>query len=92
MFFVYVLYSEGGGLYYYGQTNNLKRRLAEHNRGKVKSTQGFRPYILVWACLKNNRQEALKLEKKLKNLRSQSRIRKFIHKYSDDFDKIAKYL
>jgi len=38
MLYVYFLSNEGGSLYY-GSTNDLKRRLAEHNTGKSASTK-----------------------------------------------------
>ncbi|MFP4042588.1 MAG: GIY-YIG nuclease family protein [Bacteroidales bacterium] len=31
MFFVYILYSENFDKYYVGHTNNIERRLQEHN-------------------------------------------------------------
>lgn len=37
MFYVYFLQSESGKIYY-GSTNDLRRRLAEHQAGKVEST------------------------------------------------------
>ncbi|HVP10546.1 MAG TPA: GIY-YIG nuclease family protein [Phycisphaerae bacterium] len=33
---------------YYGSTNDLRRRLAEHHRGRVRSTQWRRPVRLVY--------------------------------------------
>ncbi|HUF54258.1 MAG TPA: GIY-YIG nuclease family protein [Dehalococcoidia bacterium] len=37
-FTVYVLRSEGDGLLYTGVTGDLKARLSQHNRGRVRST------------------------------------------------------
>lgn len=91
MYFVYVLFSEGSRLFYFGQTNNLKRRISEHNRGKVKSTYSHKPYKLVWACIKTSRREACDLEQKLKNLKSQNRTKMFIKKYTSDFEEVKKY-
>jgi len=47
-YFVYVLKSEADGRLYKGMTDNLERRLKEHNAGKTKSTKGFRPWKLVY--------------------------------------------
>ncbi len=47
MYFVYVLQSEVDGRLYKGMTNNLKKRIAQHNFGKNRSTKGFLPWCLV---------------------------------------------
>ncbi|WP_291968032.1 GIY-YIG nuclease family protein [Maribacter sp.] len=47
MFYVYILRSEVDGCLYKGMTNNLQKRIEEHNSGKNKSTKGFLPWILV---------------------------------------------
>ena len=43
---VYVLRSVKDGNLYIGCTNDLPRRLAEHNNGRVRSTKGRRPLTL----------------------------------------------
>ena len=45
--FVYILQSLTTGRYYIGSTNDVDRRLSEHNRGQTKSTKFQRPYTLV---------------------------------------------
>jgi len=46
MICVYVLISEKDGKRYIGSTNDLDRRLDEHNNGKVFSTKNRRPLKL----------------------------------------------
>lgn len=46
-YYVYVLISLKDFKFYTGFTTNLKRRLQEHARGEVKSTQFRRPLKLV---------------------------------------------
>ncbi len=46
MFYVYVLKSKKDEKLYFGSTNNLRRRLSEHNAGKVSSTACRRPFEL----------------------------------------------
>jgi putative endonuclease len=46
-YYVYLLRSEKDGCYYVGQTQNVQRRLAQHNKGVVKSTRSRRPLQLV---------------------------------------------
>lgn len=48
MFFAYVLVSDKNGRKYYGSTNNLERRLEEHNSGHTKSLKYLRPLKLVY--------------------------------------------
>ena len=83
-FYVYILYSVAFDKYYIGQTNNLSRRLLEHNNKKAKSTMPYVPYTIKWNTEKSSRKEALILERKLKNLKSKIRLKKFIDKYSHD--------
>lgn len=45
---VYVLKSEITGHLYKGVTNNLERRLKEHNSGKAQYTRKFKPWTLVY--------------------------------------------
>jgi putative endonuclease len=80
-FFVYILYSETFSKYYIGQTSNITDRLNRHNNGYEKSTSPYVPWKMLWFTEKPTREEALLLEKKLKNL-SKNRIHQFIKKYS----------
>lgn len=47
-FFAYVLKSEMDGRLYKGSSDNIGRRVKEHNAGKMKSTKGFRPWKLAY--------------------------------------------
>jgi len=67
MFFVYVLKSLKDGRLYKGLTHDLKNRLIEHNEGKQKSTQAYRPWKLVYTENFSSRVEARKKEKYLKS-------------------------
>ncbi|MCD6194899.1 GIY-YIG nuclease family protein [bacterium] len=66
-YFVYILKSIKKKYFYIGLTNNLARRIKEHNSEQNKSTKAFAPYKLIayWSCC--SRREARKLEKKLKS-------------------------
>jgi len=44
MWFVYFLKSQTKSFTYIGSTNNLERRLKEHNAGLVQSTKHYRPF------------------------------------------------
>lgn len=80
--YVYILYSENHDMYYVGATNNVEVRLNRHNSGLENHTKKYRPWKLVWFTEKPNKSEAFKLEKKLKNLSKDRKI-KFIEKYSN---------
>lgn len=47
MYHVYFLKSEKDGKLYIGRTNNVERRLREHNSGQVTATKSRRPFILL---------------------------------------------
>ncbi|QQG42984.1 MAG: GIY-YIG nuclease family protein [Candidatus Giovannonibacteria bacterium] len=66
MFYVYVLESIKNSKLYIGYTNDLRKRLDEHNRGLNFSTKPFRPWRLIYyeACL--NKVDAGRREKYLK--------------------------
>jgi putative endonuclease len=82
VWYVYVLKSDQNGSYYKGSTNDVLRRLQEHNAGEEKYTSKYRPWRLLWFAEKQSRSEALALERKLKNITSVSRLEAFIKKYS----------
>lgn len=48
MYFVYVLKSVQGDELYVGSTNNVERRLAEHNKGAEISTRRYMPWDLYY--------------------------------------------
>lgn len=69
MWYVYILKSEYKQWYYVGSTNNLERRLKEHNSKKVFSTKLYTPLELVWNKKFQNEIEARKYERMLKDKR-----------------------
>jgi len=48
-------------------TDNLERRLKEHNTGKMKSTKGYLPWVLFYSEKVETRLEARKREIFLKS-------------------------
>ena len=48
MFYVYILHSQKDHKLYTGFTNNIKRRVIEHNSSKVESTKLRRPLKLIY--------------------------------------------
>lgn len=47
MCLVYAIKSSSSGRIYIGQTENMERRLMEHNTGRVRSTIMGRPWVLL---------------------------------------------
>jgi len=48
MYFVYILKSERFDRFYVGMTQDINRRLKEHNLGRGKSTKGYKPWKLFF--------------------------------------------
>jgi putative endonuclease len=66
MWWVYVLRSVRNGRFYTGSTNDLERRLAEHERGKNKYTRFAGPFEVVHTETYETRLEARQRERFLK--------------------------
>ena len=46
---VYVLKSEDNDIFYVGMTEDIERRLKEHNKGKSKFTKAYMPWVLLYS-------------------------------------------
>lgn len=66
MYFVYVLLSLKDEKFYTGYTNDLKRRLLEHNQGENFSTKHRRPFKAVYYECCVEEKDAIAREKYLK--------------------------
>jgi putative endonuclease len=75
MYSVYVLKSENFPKSYVGMTDNLKRRLREHNNGHSFYTKRYLPWIVVHKEEYNNRIEARQREKYLKSAAGRKYLR-----------------
>src|SRR3989344_1070246 len=66
MHYTYILQSKKDGKWYTGATHDLRKRLIEHNNGKVPSTKGRGPLKIIYyeSCLEEN--DAFAREKFLK--------------------------
>ncbi len=67
MYYVYLLRSKNDGVWYVGYTNNLRRRLTEHNDGKSFTTKFHMPYELMYYEAFLTEQSAKERELKLKH-------------------------
>jgi len=66
MYYVYILKSEKDKNFYVGYSKDLKKRVKEHNDGKVPSTKKRIPFNLVYYEASLNQQDATHREKYLK--------------------------
>lgn len=83
MWFIYILQCSDGTLYT-GITNNLERRIKQHNDGKgAKYTRGRGPVILIKKFEVETKSQALKMELQIKSLSKDEKL-KFIPKDPDE--------
>jgi putative endonuclease len=81
MFYIYILYSPKSDRYYVGHTEDINRRLNEHNypTEKTKYTSKFLPWQVEYIFpVSENRGEAIKIERFIKNQKSKVFIKKLI--------------
>ena len=81
MYTVYILYSQKIDQYYTGYTNDLDRRLSEHNRRKGKYTDRGIPWILVHTEIFSEKNEAHEREMQIKAQKSRRYIEELFQKY-----------
>ncbi|CAN5188135.1 hypothetical protein BH09BAC3_BH09BAC3_01720 [soil metagenome] len=84
MFYVYILTSKIDASFYIGQTNDLAARLLRHNTGKENYTSRKLPWEILWSAEGESRSAAMKLERKLKNMKSRKGINEFISQNSGE--------
>lgn len=78
MWVVYILKSKISNKYYIGCTNNLFRRIHEHNSGGTFSIKAYITYKLVYKEEYDNRSIAYKREKEIKNYKGGNAFKKLI--------------
>ena len=80
MFTVYVL-KNGDGKIYIGQTNDLVRRIEQHNRKPKRGyTKNNGPFSVVWCEIFSTRAEAMRREKNLKSGQGREWLKKILEK------------
>ncbi|MFH1983218.1 MAG: GIY-YIG nuclease family protein [Pseudomonadota bacterium] len=84
-YWVYILKSETSGRYYCGHTEDLTRRLSQHNDPEYhgsRTTKVFKgPWQLIWSSETESRGEAVVLERKIK--------KRGIHRYLEDVSSVV---
>jgi len=77
-YYVYVLESLKNGRYYIGHTNDLERRIRQHNSGKTKGNRNCRPFKLIYKEEYRDAPEARKREHYIKRQKSKSFVQSLI--------------
>jgi len=67
MYFVYAIKSILRNYIYVGMSNDLERRLKQHNNGQNKTTKAYSPFILILSEVFETREAARKKEKYFKS-------------------------
>jgi putative endonuclease len=81
-YFVYILRSIKDSSFYIGYTNNLDRRLEEHNKGESRYTRKKKPWKIFYFEIFRSKSEALKRERFLKKQKNTSFYMKLKEKSS----------
>lgn len=75
---VYILRSVKSGRYYIGSTNDVHRRVAEHNHGYVASTKNLTPLVLMVFVQCTTLGEARAAEYRLKQYKRKDILEKVV--------------
>ncbi|MCB9802108.1 MAG: GIY-YIG nuclease family protein [Pseudomonadales bacterium] len=80
MSWVYILCSKKDNSYYVGSTNNLERRIGQHNNGFSRYTRAKIPWKLVYTETHDSLKDARIREQQLKNWKSRVALERLIGK------------
>ena len=80
-FYVYVLQSLHHDLIYVGCSENLKRRLQEHNSGRNISTKPYAPYRLIFYEAYLNGKDAKRREEYFKTTKGKVTLKQMLKEF-----------
>lgn len=81
MWYVYILQSEKTNRYYTGYTENLERRVQEHNSGKTRSLKAYLPVRVVYNESVLNKHEARLRELQIKRYKGGQAFKRLLEKH-----------
>ncbi len=73
-YFTYIIKSQKNGKYYIGSSDDVNRRLLDHNWSRTPSTKTGIPWVLVYFESFDSRSEAMKREYEIKAKKSRNYI------------------
>jgi len=80
-YYVYLLKSLKNNSLYVGYTGDLRKRFAEHNRGKNFSTKPYCPWQLIHYEAYLDKQDAMRREKYLKTSQGTRLLKRMLKEY-----------
>ena len=78
MYWVYILRSKSNNKFYVGCTDNIIRRVKEHNLGLSKYTKGKGPWVIIYPDEFKSLSDARKREKQIKSWKKRIAIERLI--------------
>jgi len=78
MYIAYILQNKLTKKYYIGSTNNIIRRLSEHNRGQTKSTKRKGEWIIVYKEVHGTNIEAKRRERMIKSYKGGNAFKRLV--------------
>ena len=81
MYYTYILQSKKDNNFYVGYTNDIRRRLSEHNSGKIKATRNRKPFKLILYEAFLHQQDATAREKYFKTGWGRKHLRAMLKNY-----------
>lgn len=69
-YFVYILQSEFDNTFYKGYTQNIEKRILQHNNGESRYTSNKRPWKLVYLEELSSKKDAIIRERQIKRFNS----------------------
>ena len=76
MYYVYIIKSLKDNNLYIGRTNNLERRITEHNRGAVRAKKSRRPFIILKTIVTSSGLDSVRVERERKKGYKREEIRR----------------
>jgi len=80
-YYIYVLQSTKNDNLYIGFTDDLRKRLIEHNKGLNFSTKPYRPWELIHYEAYRNKKDAMRREKYLKSSQGARLLKRMLKEY-----------
>ena len=84
MYFVCAIQSLSRNYIYVGLTSNLKDRIDRHNKGYEKTTKPYRPFILIFFEILNDRPSARKQEKYWKSASGKRKLKAIVSRLKNN--------